>query len=41
MMCEEQGGLRREKGYVDQVFVVRQLCEKVFGNKQGCVMGIH
>ncbi len=28
MICDEQGGFRRGRGCVDQIFAVRQVCEK-------------
>ncbi len=31
MIRDEQGGFRRGRGCVDQIFAVRQVCEKYLG----------
>ena len=31
MIAEVQGGFRRGKGCTDQIFTVRQICEKYLG----------
>ncbi len=28
MICDEEGGFRRGRGCVDQIFAVRQVCKK-------------
>ena len=33
-ICDEQGGFRRGRGCVDQVFAVRQVCEKYLGRNK-------
>ncbi len=30
VICDEHGGFRGRKGCVDQIFAVRQVCEKYF-----------
>ncbi len=27
MICDDQGGLRKQRGSMDQIFIVRQLCK--------------
>ena len=34
MICDEQGGFRRGRGCVDQIFAVRQVCEKYLAKEK-------
>ena len=38
---EEQCGFRQVRGCIDQVFAVRQVCEKYRENGKICVLGGH
>ncbi len=39
MISEEQSGFRKGRGYMDQLFVVKQVCEKYL--RKGNVSGFH
>ncbi len=41
MIRDEQGGFRRGRGCVDQIFAVRQVCEKYLAKRQENVLGVH
>ncbi len=35
-VSEEQGGFRKERGYVDQIFSMKMLVEEYLGNDKNC-----
>ena len=38
MIAEVQGGFRRGRGCTDQIFIVRQICEKYLGKGKTCIL---
>ena len=36
---EEQCGFRQGRGHMDQVFDIRQMCEKYLANGKDCILG--
>ena len=41
MMNDEQGGFRKGRGCVDQIFAIKQICEKARMKTEKSVCGFH